>query len=383
MEKIKGFKNCNILVGDNFQKTSLIVKNEKIVNIGNCQVDGMIELDNNLFVIPGFIDEHIHGAMGSDAMDGNINALENIANALASEGTTAFLATTMTQSDNNIIGALKNVAEYIKSDKKVGAKIVGAHLEGPFISKDYVGAQPIEYVQKPDIEVFKSYQKASNNNIKIVTLAPEEDGAIDLIEYLVSNNIVASIGHTNAKCDDCANAIKAGARCVTHTFNAQRGVHHRDIGTAGSAMLFDELSSECICDGIHVSPQAIRLLVKNKPNDKFILVTDSLRAKHLPDGISEIGGQKVIIKGDEARLENGALAASMLKMNKGVANLCKFLNKPLEKVVMYATKNPALNLGVFDQMGSIEVGKCANFVVVDKDVNVYMTIRDGNIIYKK
>ena len=383
MENIKGFKNCNILTPNGFDKTNVVIKDKKIEYIGDIECDDLIELSDDLFVVPGFIDEHIHGANGSDAMDATFEALQNISVSLAKEGTTAFLATTMTQSNEKILSAIKNIAKYIEKDVDNGARILGVHLEGPFISKEFCGAQPVEYIQKTNIQQFKKFEEEANNNIKIVTLAPENEGAIELIKYLDEKNIIASIGHTNAKYEDCVNAIRAGAKCVTHTFNAQRGLHHRDIGTVGSAMLFDELNCECICDGIHVSPQAISLLKKNKPDTKFTIVTDSLRAKYLPDGESEIGGQKVIIKNNEARLENGALAASILKMNVGVKNLCDFLNEPLEKVVLYATRNPALNLGVYDKMGSIEVGKCANFVVIDKDVNVYMTIRDGNVIYKK
>lgn len=382
MEKIKGFRNCNILTPKGFVKTSLIINDGKISSIGKDE-EGLLELDDNLFVVPGFIDEHIHGAMGSDAMDGTTKDLSNIACALAKEGTTAFCATTMTQSKENIKKALSAVDEYIKEDHKEGAKVLGVHLEGPFISKDFVGAQPIEHVQKPLVETFKEYEKASGNNIKIVTLAPEVEGALDLIKYLDSKKIVPSIGHTNAKYQECLEAIKAGAKCVTHTYNAQKGVHHRDIGVAGSAMLQDELNCECICDGIHVSPAAIKLLNKNKPETKFTLITDAMRAKHMPDGISELGGQTVIVKDGEARLENGTLAGSVLKMNVAVKNVCKFLDKKLEEVVLYATKNPALNLGVYDQMGSIEKWKLANFAIVDKDVNVYLTVREGNVIYKK
>ena len=383
MENIKGFLNCNILTPDGFKKTNLIIENGLIKEIGDKKTDGLMELDDSLFVVPGFIDEHIHGAMGSDAMDGTKEDLEKIACAIAKEGTTAFCATTMTQSRENITKSLKAVNEYIKLDNKKGAKVLGVHLEGPFISKDFVGAQPIEHVQAPKIETFKVYEEASGNNIKIVTLAPEVEGALDLIKYLDSKHIVASIGHTNAKHQECLEAIKAGAKCVTHTYNAQKGIHHRDIGVAGSAMLCDELNCECICDGIHVSPAAIKLLNKNKPSTKFTLITDAMRAKHMPDGISELGGQTVIVKNGEARLENGTLAGSVLKMNNAVANVCKFLDKPLEEVVLFATRNPALNLNVYDKMGSIEKGKYANFAIVDKDVNVLMTIREGNVIFKK
>lgn len=376
---MKGFKNTWIVTEKGLEKTSLTY-DEKFVTIGKNE-EGLQELPEEYVVVPGFIDEHVHGAAGSDAMDGTMEDLGKIANALASEGTTAFLATTMTQSPENITKALKAVKAYRELSPESGAEILGVHLEGPFISKDFVGAQPIEYVAKPSVEVFKKYQDASGDCVRIVTLAPEVEGSTELIKYLVSQNIVASIGHTNATYADVKKAVEAGATNLTHTYNAMKPLHHREVGTVGSGLLFDELNCECICDGIHVSGPAIQLLHKNKPADKITLITDAMRAKHMPDGVSELGGQVVIVKNGEARLENGTLAGSVLKMNNAVKNVMKFLNLPLEEVVKLASQNPAKNLGVFDQMGSIKEGKRADFVILDKDLNVVQTVRNGKVIY--
>lgn len=376
---MKGFKNTWIVTEKGLEKTSLTY-DEKFVTIGKNE-EGLQELPEEYVVVPGFIDEHVHGAAGSDAMDGTMEDLGKIANALASEGTTAFLATTMTQSPENITKALKAVKAYRELSPESGAEILGVHLEGPFISKDFVGAQPIEYVAKPSVEVFKKYQDASGDCVRIVTLAPEVEGSTELIKYLVSQNIVASIGHTNATYADVKKAVEAGATNLTHTYNAMKPLHHREVGTVGSGLLFDELNCECICDGIHVSGPAIQLLHKNKPADKMTLITDAMRAKHMPDGVSELGGQVVIVKNGEARLENGTLAGSVLKMNNAVKNVMKFLNLPLEEVVKLASQNPAKNLGVFDQIGSIKEGKRADFVILDKDLNVVQTVRNGKVIY--
>ena len=376
---MKGFKNTWIVTEKGLEKTSLTY-DEKFVTIGKNE-EGLQELPEEYVVVPGFIDEHVHGAAGSDAMDGTMEDLGKIANALASEGTTAFLATTMTQSPENITKALKAVKAYRELSPESGAEILGVHLEGPFISKDFVGAQPIEYLAKPSVEVFKKYQDASGDCVRIVTLAPEVEGSTELIKYLVSQNIVASIGHTNATYVDVKKAVEVGATNLTHTYNAMKPLHHREVGTVGSGFLFDELNCECICDGIHVSGPAIQLLHKNKPADKMTLITDAMRAKHMPDGVSELGGQVVIVKNGEARLENGTLAGSVLKMNNAVKNVMKFLNLPLEEVVKLASKNPAKNLGVFDQMGSIKEGKRADFVILDKDLNVVQTVRNGKVIY--
>ena len=378
---MKGFKNSWIVTEKGLEKTSLVY-DELFTEIGT-EHEELEQLPEDYVVVPGFIDQHIHGAAGSDAMDGTVEDLSKIANAVAKEGTTAFLATTMTQSPENITNALKAVRDYIESKPATGAEVLGVHLEGPFISKDFAGAQPYEYIATPDVEVFKKYQDASGDNIRLVSLAPEEEGSSELIAYLKANNIVASIGHSNSKYADVEKAVKAGATNLTHTYNAMKPVHHREVGTVGSAYLFDQLACECICDGIHVSSPAIKLLHKNKPNDKFILVTDAMRAKHLPDGVSELGGQTVIVKNGEARLENGTLAGSVLRMNNAVKNVMNFLNLPLEEVVKYASINPAKNLGVADKLGSIAVGKRADFVVLDKDLNVVKTVRAGKVIFEK
>ena len=290
----------------------------------------------------------------------------------------------MTQSDKNIENALKSVNEYINLNEKEGAQLLGVHLEGPFISEKHVGAQPLEYVQKPSVEVIKRYIELSGGNVKIVSLAPEKEGAEELIKYLSENGIVASIAHTGAKYNDCVNAVKWGAKNVTHTYNAQTGLHHRDVGVVGSALLIDELSCELICDLIHVSVPAIKLIVKNKPSDKVILITDSMRAKHMPDGESELGGQLVIVKNGEARLIDGTLAGSVLKMNEAVKNVHKSVGVSLEQTIDFATANPAKNLGIYDEVGSIKEGKLANLCVLDKETfEVVLTVRNGEIIYKK
>ena len=383
---MKAFKNSLILTKEGFKKTCLVFEDGKIISIGNesllSQCDEVIELEEGKMLVPGFIDQHIHGAAGSDAMDGTKEDLLKISTALAKEGTVAYLATTMTQSEENITKALNAVREYKLENISEGAEILGVHLEGPFISEKFIGAQPLEYVHKPDITYFKRLEKASGNNIKLVSLAPEEDGALEFIEYLASKNIVASCGHTSSNYADIEKAVKAGLSNATHTYNAMKPIHHREIGTVGAAYLLDELNCEVICDGIHVSKPAIKLLYKNKPIRKFTLVTDAMRAKHMPDGISELGGQVVIVKNGEARLENGTLAGSVLRMNVAVRNVKNFLGVSLEEAISFATLNPALNLGVSDKLGTLEEGKLASFVVIDEDVNVYATYREGKLIFQ-
>ena len=300
-------------------------------------------------------------------MDGDINAISTIANSVACEGTTAFLATTMTQSSQNISKAMTSVKEYNSSNRIEGAMLLGIHLEGPYINQSKAGAQPAEYIVEPNIEEFDKYNSLSGNAIKIVTLAPEKKGSEEFIKHLASKNINPSIGHTSATYNDLVNAVNWGAKQVTHTYNAQSALTHREIGVVGGALTTDELACEIICDLIHVSVPALKLLFKNKPHDKIILITDAMRAKNLGDTISELGGQTVYVKNGEARLENGALAGSVLKMNDAIKNIVTKCNVSLCDAVDYATANPAKNLGVYDKMGSIEEGKLANFAILDKN----------------
>ena len=377
-----GLKNVKAYIfGKGITTVNIGFDGDKIAYVGNGgDIEPIFTTDKT--VVAGFIDEHIHGANGADAMDGSVSALKTISDCLVKEGTTGFLATTMTQSKENIVKALSAVKTAIEKDVFTGAKVLGAHLEGPFISLKHVGAQPIEYVEKPSVERFKEYNAASGNNIRIITLAPEVEGGKELIKYLSDNGVVASIGHTDAKYNDVIEAVKAGAKNVTHTFNAQTGIHHREIGVAGSALLIDDVNCEMICDTIHVSVPAIKLTVKNKPHGKFTLITDSMRAKGLPDGESELGGQKVFVKDGEARLIDGTLAGSVLKMNVAVKNLVEKCGVSFTDAIDFATVNPAKNIGVFDKYGSIEVGKAANLTVLDDDFNVLYTVVNGNLVYK-
>ena len=382
---MKGFKNVNVyLPNQGIVKSSIGVENGKINAIDkDLNVENYCDVQENWIVVPGFIDQHIHGASSSDSMDGTYKDIENIACGLAKEGTTSFLPTTMTQDPENIKQALVSIKEYMDAKPDAGARVLGVHLEGPFISLKFIGAQPEEFVSNPSVEVFKEYQEVSGDNIRIVTLAPEEEGSSELIKYLKENNIVASVGHTNATSAEIEKAIKLGLSNVTHTFNAQKPLHHREIGVVGSALLYDELNCELICDTIHVSVPAIKLVIKNKPHDKVTLITDSMRAKHMADGDYELGGQPVYVRNGEARLANGTLAGSVLKMNHAVRNVHKLAGVPLTDVLDFASINPAKNIGVDKERGSIEVGKYADLVVLDENFEVVMTIVEGNVVYKR
>lgn len=380
---MKAFKNVSVYAeGKGIIRTSVYF-DDKIRQIGGYVAGAEeIELPENAVVLPGFIDEHIHGAGGSDAMDGNTKDLAIIAETVAKEGTTSFLATTMTQSKENILKAMRAVKEYRETAGEQGARIAGVHLEGPFIAAAHKGAQPLEYVAAPDAKTFDEYNAACGNAIKIITLAPETDGALDFIRHIVAQGTVVSIGHTGAKYAEVKAAMEAGATNVTHTYNAQSPLHHREIGVVGSALLLEDLYCELICDTIHVSVPAMQLLVKNKRADKLALITDAMRAKGLADGVSELGGQTVYVKGGEARLADGTLAGSVLRMNRALQNMVEKVGVPLTQAVDYCTINPARTLKMENEAGSIAEGKRADFAVLNDKFDVLYTVRDGKIIYK-
>ena len=381
---MKCFKNATVYVDGEGLKKCSVSFDEKIEKICCCAEEKaeVIEIPENAVVLPGFVDQHIHGAGGSDGMDGTVEDIAIIAKTVAAEGTTSFLVTTMTQSKENITKAMQAVKAYREANSDEGARVAGIHLEGPFIAASHKGAQPLEYVAAPDVATFDEYNAASGKAIKLVSLAPEVEGAEALIRHLKDEGVVASIGHSAAKYTDVAKAVEAGASNVTHTYNAQTALHHREIGVVGSAMLIDELNCELIADTIHVSVPAMKLLVKNKPADKLTLITDAMRAKGIPDGVSELGGQTVYVKNGEARLADGTLAGSVLRMNRAVENFVTKVGVPFEKAVDCATINPAKNLGIDNEVGSIKVGKRADFVVLNDKYDVLLTVRDGKIVYK-
>lgn len=372
-----GFKNSNIYVeGQGIIKTNLKIENGKFTSFE--KEDNFVELEDKYIIVPGFIDEHIHGANGSDTMDATNEALHNIASSLTKDGVTSFLATTMTMDEEHINNALVNIANYKASDNE--ANLLGIHLEGPFISPKYCGAQDPSKIIKATPSLIKKYQELANNKIKIITLAPEENE--DIYEVMKELNIIASAGHTNSTCEDIKKAIDKGLSMTTHTYNAMKGIHHREIGTVGAALLYDELACEVICDLHHVSEDAIRLLYKSKPIDKLILITDSMEARFLKDGMYKLGGQDVKVENGTARLLDGTLAGSILHMNDAIKNFQNVCKTSLEEAIDKATINPARNLNIEAYKGSIALNKDADFVIIDKDLNVYATFVNGKLVYR-
>ena len=381
---MKGFKNVKAYVrGEGIVRADIGIENGRIAEInGASRIDEVLFDCGELLLVPGFLDTHIHGAGGADVMDGTRSALSVMSETLVKEGTTAFLATTMTQSEDNMSAALSAVAD-CASSAPCGARILGANSEGPFVSTEYAGAQPREYIVAPSVALFDKLNAAAKGTIKIATVAPENDVDFSLIEHLKKLGVISSVGHSAATESVVRDGIRRGLSRVTHTFNAQSALRHREIGVAGSALLYDELYCELIADGIHVSPSAMRLLLKNKPHDKVVLITDSMRAKGMPDGVYELGGQTVNVHGGKATLADGTLAGSVLKMNIAVKNIAEKCGEDICAALDLATYNPAASIGIADEYGSIKIGCLADFTLLDDDFDVVMTAVDGRVVYVK
>ncbi|MBT2647664.1 N-acetylglucosamine-6-phosphate deacetylase [Bacillus sp. ISL-34] len=343
----------------------------------------IITLSPDYQVIPGAIDIHIHGASNSDAMDATHEALSTMAETLPKEGTTSFLATTMTQSTEAIESALLNAGKYIDNQTQEYAEIVGIHLEGPFISPIRKGAQPEEHIVDPDVTLFKRWQEKAQNQIKLVTLAPEQPNGLDLAAHLKATGVVASIGHSDATYDQIDEAIQAGTTHVTHLYNGMRGLHHREPGVLGAAYLRDELYVELIADGIHCRPEMVKLAYNQITSERMILITDSLRAKWLEKGTYDLGGQPVYVNETKATLSNGTLAGSILKMNDAIKNTMEYTDCSMTDIIKMTAENPAKQLRIFDRKGSIRVGKDADLVILNDRLDVEMTFCRGNLAFKK
>ncbi|OLN21917.1 N-acetylglucosamine-6-phosphate deacetylase [Domibacillus antri] len=340
-----------------------------------------ITVPESYSILPGAVDIHIHGAAGADTMDASEESLSKIASFLPGEGTTTFLATTMTQSKEKIEHALQAASSFTSRPDQ--AFMAGVHLEGPFISRKHPGAQPANAIIKPDISLFKHWNELSGERIRLVTLAPEEDNSFELIAYLHKQRITASAGHTDAVYEQLKQAEQTGLTHITHLYNGMRGMHHREPGTAGGAFLLDSLYIEMIADGIHVHPAMVRLAYCQKTAERTILITDSMRAKGLPDGIYDLGGQAVSVVGGKAMLEDGTLAGSTLSMQEAIRNMMTYTGCGVREIVKMTAENPAKQAGLFDRVGSIKTGKDADIVIYDDHMKVHMTICRGVKAYGK
>ena len=372
-------KNGMVYRNHCFQKADIQIDDGKIQTIGpNLFEEGSTLVDGTgMWVVPGFIDIHTHGADGVDVNAATGEDFEKICRFQARQGTTSWLASVLTDTKEQTLWCIEQYNRWKQGEKK-GAHLMGIHLEGPFLSTEYKGAMPEHLLQKPNTDLVQEYQKAAGGDIRYLTIAPELEGAISFISQMKELGIVVSIGHSAASYETAMEAIKAGAASSTHTGNAMKLLHQRFPAIWGAALESDTLYCEMICDGLHLHPGVIRLTIKAKGLDKVVAVTDSIMAAGLPDGNYKLGVNDVVVKDGDAKLagkENRA--GSTLTTGKALKNLLSFTGKSLEEILPLLTENPARLLGVYDRIGSIEEGKDADLVLLDQKLEVCETMVKG------
>ena len=368
-----------VWIADQFFPFQLEIENGKIKNLYEYGTKIVDEDYGDLRIVPGFIDVHCHGAYTFDTNDANPEGLRNWTEKIVNEGVTSFLATTITQSEEVLTNAVKNVANVMEEGYK-GAEILGIHFEGPYLDMKYKGAQPEQYIVKPNVEQFKKYQEAARGHIKYITMATEQDDDFTLTRYCSEHGIVVSIGHSAATYDQAVEAYAHGAKSMTHVYNGMSPFNHRANGLVGAAYRIRTMYGEIICDGNHSTYAALNNYFMSKGPDYAIMISDALMAKGTPIGSKHIfGGNEIVIYPDgSAHLtETGGLAGSTLNINKGLRILVEKALVPFNYAINSCTINPARCLGVDDRKGSLTVGKDADIVVLNDDYSVAQTYCKG------
>jgi N-acetylglucosamine-6-phosphate deacetylase len=330
-----------------------------------------------------FIDVHIHGAAGRDVMEATPQALQAVGIFLATRGTCAYLPTTVTAPLDTTLRAVSGIAKIIENPALISAGNepvavpAGIHLEGPFLSHEKCGVQPVEHMLAPSIATFDRIFEAAEGNVRLMTVAPELPGAIDLIHHATSRGVRISLGHSNATAAATRAAILAGAVSATHTFNAMRPLDHREPGILGTVLTQDSLYAELICDGIHVAPEMVQLWYRAKGPRRGILVTDAMSAAGMPDGEYQLGGFPVQVAGGKATAR-GVLAGSVLTLNGALANFVSYTGAPLADALTLLTANPAEMSGL-ECCGKLAEGLPANLVAIDERGNLLASIVNGRL----
>jgi N-acetylglucosamine-6-phosphate deacetylase len=330
---------------------------------------------------PAFFDVHIHGAAGHDVMEATPDALNTIGRFLASRGTGSFLATTVTAPLDATLRALSGLAKLMAhtpslTKNEPQARPIGIHLEGPFLSHEKRGVQPAEHLLAPDIATFDRFFEAAEGHIRLMTMAPELPGAVELAAHATARCVRVSVGHSNADAAETRAAIAAGAVSATHTFNAMRPLDHREPGILGTVLTNDSLYAELICDGIHVAPELVKLWWRAKGPERAILVTDAMSAAGMPDGEYHLGGFAVQVANGRATAR-GVLAGSVLTLDRALANFVEFTGAPVEQALRLLTSNPAGMTGFSNRAGFLAVGQPANLVAVSVAGKLVASIQQG------
>jgi N-acetylglucosamine-6-phosphate deacetylase len=360
----------------------LITEAGKIVYAGPSRGETPDLTHEQGYIVPGYVDIHVHGSNGYDVMDGTEEALRGIATSLATYGVTSFLATTLTAGLDALVRVL-NACKSFTAKARQGAELIGVHLEGPWINKKHKGAQNEAHILTPALQDAQKLLAAGGGLVKLVTLAPEHPDAAAVIEYLTEHGVKASVGHSDAAYEDVKEAISHGLSHVTHCYNAMRGLHHREPGVVGAAMYHDELTAELIADGIHVHPVAMSILYRLKKSERLVLVSDGMRAVGMEDGYYDLGGLNVRMENGEARLLDGTLAGSTLTLERAVQNMVRLCQVPLPHAVKMASETPARVIGAGERKGRLQEGYDADFLLLDESLNVVATYCGGTKVYER
>ena len=376
-------KNGDVFVrGEGFQKVNIEINDRRISTLSGFMGNGQAEeIDaEGLYVIPGLVDIHFHGAMGHDFCDGDMEGLKEIAKYQASKGILAICPATMTFTEEQLSVVMKKAAEFAENcheDDK--AELVGINMEGPFISRDKIGAQNPLYIHKPDVDMFRRLQERARGLVKLLDIAPETEGAMELICRL-KDEVRISLAHTDADYEKAMEAYEKGAKHLTHLYNAMPGLVHRNPGPIRAAAE-SGATAELICDGIHVHPAMVRLAFEMFQN-RMILISDSMEAAGLGNGTFRLGGQKVAVVNNKAVLaeDTNTIAGSVTNLYDCMKNAIFKCHIPLEDAIRAATLNPAMAIGVSEDYGKIDVGNYASLLLVDRDFHIRTIIHRGKII---
>ena len=329
--------------------------------------------------LPGFIDVHVHGAVGFEAMDADPDGLRAMASYYAAHGVTGFLPTTWTDSHERILAALEVIAE-LQGPQPEGASILGAHLEGPFLNPDKCGAQNLTHIRRADRDQGRAYLDVGV--IRLLALAPEFPENHWLIDESVRRGVAVSVAHSAADYLQIRRAVGRGLSHATHTFNGMTGLHHREPGTAGAVMASPEVTCELIADNIHVHPAVMKILFAVKGADGVVLISDAIRGAGMPDGEYQIDERSITVRASSVTLPDGTLAGSTLTLDVALKNLMAATGLPLEDVWQASSLNAARLTGWAHRKGSLEIGKDADIALVDDDISVQTTIAEGRIVYQ-
>ena len=376
---MKAIINGKLVTLNGVIENKVLVFNETIQHIQTeVPIDCEVIDAKGMYIAPGLIDVHVHGSCGADTMDQTTEAIKLMSAGIAKNGVTSFLPTTMTMSPKDIYGALNVIRECMEQSLN-GAKVLGAHMEGPFINEKYKGAQNPKYIYKPSFDFIKDY----TDIIKVISYSPEEDKDFEFTKQVKKEtDIVLSICHSDASYSTGKEAKDLGVTNITHLFNGMTPLNHRNPGVVGLGLMSD-MYCELIADKIHINKELFQFVIDSKGKDKLVLITDSMRAGCMPDGEYDLGGQTVYVKDNYARIASGSLAGSVLTLNKAVYNFKENTNLNIYEAINLASLNPAKSIKVDDKKGSLEIGKDADIAIFNENMDCLATIVEGDTIYNK